>query len=961
MLTRRATLSAASFSDFGTLLRVLRRRARLTQRELGLAVGYSEAQISRLEQAKRRPDPTVIAALFLPALRLGGEPELAARLHELAVLSRSADAADRRRGAGPYPAVTGAAAPPAAEPVPAGRLAARAADVAALPPPPSYHVERTGALALLRERVAADRRVLLTGLPGTGKTSLAAAFAREQAAAGPVCWITLTAGITTPAETVIRLIARVLARHGHDDVAPLCAAGQLERTVPRDEQIYLLTSALAQSGGLICLDNAQLLRAEPGTSIVLEHIANASPAAIVAISREDLPLAGFVPARLGGLADAEARELVQALSGAMLSGSLAGQLIERTGGSPMLIRLALGQLHPAGPTAAALVEHLAVEPGIAAFLLNATLRDLGEPSRRLMNMIAVFRHPVDLLDSRLIEASEELAGPYDVLAGLDELRRRQLIDHPAQAELHPLVRDHVYAGLVGAAAGRPRLHRLAAGYCDRVLDDPLEASWHYARAGCPAEAAELLATRVTDITASGRGIAGAALAAELLGARPDGAAERQLFVARGDLLSHTELAGAAEEAYRHALARPASATVQAEVSWRLAQSLLQRGQVSQALALCQDAAANLTADDVVLRAQLAVMQGRAHLMLSQLPDALMVAGQARDAAAEFAGLAPDVAAAVRARACLVLGSASRLRGEPRAAQQWLQESLEAARAAGLREVAGRALFNTGAIAHELGEISRAEQLYGDALTEMRAIGDGYGIARVLHGLGMARNQAGAQAEAVALLEQARDLKLRMGDPVGAANSEHTLALILLARGETDRARDLLAAILDGTAEHGERVSRAHFLDSLAMAELAGADPERARAHLAEAAGLAAAVGHPSLGAMISLHLAFAALAAGELDAAAGLARECGQEATGPDRHAALAIELAALEALLALAAGDLPAGRDHAATMARIADGAGDARYRTAAGRIEAAIAAAAGVGPPPPGELPRLLWVAAG
>ena len=61
MLTRRATLSAAAFSDFGTLLRVLRRRARLSQRELGLAVGYSEAQISRLEQARRRPDPTVIA------------------------------------------------------------------------------------------------------------------------------------------------------------------------------------------------------------------------------------------------------------------------------------------------------------------------------------------------------------------------------------------------------------------------------------------------------------------------------------------------------------------------------------------------------------------------------------------------------------------------------------------------------------------------------------------------------------------------------------------------------------------------------------------------------------------------------------------------------------------------------------------------------------------------------------
>jgi transcriptional regulator with XRE-family HTH domain len=88
MVTRRAALSAFSFTDFGTLLRVLRRRARLTQRQLGLAVGYSEAQISRLEQHKRLPDPAVVAALFLPALRLGAEPELAARLHELAVLAR---------------------------------------------------------------------------------------------------------------------------------------------------------------------------------------------------------------------------------------------------------------------------------------------------------------------------------------------------------------------------------------------------------------------------------------------------------------------------------------------------------------------------------------------------------------------------------------------------------------------------------------------------------------------------------------------------------------------------------------------------------------------------------------------------------------------------------------------------------------------------------------------------------
>lgn len=80
MVARRPSLSASSFTDFGTLLGVLRRVAMLTQRELGIVVGYSEAQICRLEQGGRLPAPAVVAALFLPGLRLGTEPDLAARL-----------------------------------------------------------------------------------------------------------------------------------------------------------------------------------------------------------------------------------------------------------------------------------------------------------------------------------------------------------------------------------------------------------------------------------------------------------------------------------------------------------------------------------------------------------------------------------------------------------------------------------------------------------------------------------------------------------------------------------------------------------------------------------------------------------------------------------------------------------------------------------------------------------------
>ncbi len=72
------------FTTFGDLLKYLRRRAGQTQRELSIAVGYSNAQISRLEQNHRPPDRATVAARFVPALGLEQEPAIVARLLALA-------------------------------------------------------------------------------------------------------------------------------------------------------------------------------------------------------------------------------------------------------------------------------------------------------------------------------------------------------------------------------------------------------------------------------------------------------------------------------------------------------------------------------------------------------------------------------------------------------------------------------------------------------------------------------------------------------------------------------------------------------------------------------------------------------------------------------------------------------------------------------------------------------------
>ncbi|MGZ9166919.1 MAG: nSTAND1 domain-containing NTPase, partial [Anaerolineales bacterium] len=85
------SLPYESFQTFGDLLKYLRRRERLTQLELSISVGYSEAQISRLEQNQRLPDLAALKAVFIPALHLEDDPELTARLLHLAQSARQED------------------------------------------------------------------------------------------------------------------------------------------------------------------------------------------------------------------------------------------------------------------------------------------------------------------------------------------------------------------------------------------------------------------------------------------------------------------------------------------------------------------------------------------------------------------------------------------------------------------------------------------------------------------------------------------------------------------------------------------------------------------------------------------------------------------------------------------------------------------------------------------------------
>jgi WD40 repeat protein/transcriptional regulator with XRE-family HTH domain len=100
MRNQTSKLALERFTSFGDLLKFLRRRSGLTQRELSIAVGYSHAQISRLELNQRQPDLATITARFIPVLDLEEEPKVAERLLELAL--EMPQAAEPAPGLPPY-------------------------------------------------------------------------------------------------------------------------------------------------------------------------------------------------------------------------------------------------------------------------------------------------------------------------------------------------------------------------------------------------------------------------------------------------------------------------------------------------------------------------------------------------------------------------------------------------------------------------------------------------------------------------------------------------------------------------------------------------------------------------------------------------------------------------------------------------------------------------------------------
>jgi ATP/maltotriose-dependent transcriptional regulator MalT/DNA-binding XRE family transcriptional regulator len=773
----------ANLTTFGDVLKYLRRRTRLTQRELAQAVGYTEAHISRLENNQRLPDLSTLAALFAPALDLDDQPETMSHLLQLAAQARGEQPVQRLN----------------VDQVTLERQVDE--EIGALediPPPPPYRVDRSAIVARLREMLSMEKRVAISGLPGMGKTMIAAALAQEWSDPREVFWLTLTPGVTTSIATIVRQLALFLLARGHTQLRVLAQRrAEPGRLLPLDQQFELISSALSQQPALLCFDDVHLVRDDEMITALLRHLSAVTPVFLLLLSREDVPLANVAQVRLTGLEKDEARDLMEQL-GLHLKDEWADRLFAKTGGNPMLLRLAAGQLRDRQMTPLEFIEHLETQPQVAQYLLSVVLRDLSAAARWLAALISVSRQPIDVYDPALVELIDQAEGPRDLDRAAAELQRRQLIDQPRRAQLHPLIRDNIYATLSADVARRRQLHRVAAEYSETVLNDIVEAAYHFGRADDLAQAVEVMADQSDRLYNRGQAAAAAAVVDELLlllrrkrGDTTD--LLRRLLTARGDLLRSTLRADEAEASYREALSLAQnSSTARAEIGRLLAQFLMQRGRSEESLRLARSAAADLPVADVILRARLAVVESRALILLSKYQEAEQVARRALQLTDQFAEYAPQLADDVRARCERTLGWIiyTRAPEDPEVLLHY-QRSLEACRRIDLRVVENAVLSNIGVVLMEQGDTNGALKMYQSALEGSEALGDLYSSAAILHNMTLLLHMRGDYETALSRLDRACEMERQVGDWNGLLSSENARGDMLEIMGRIDEARAVL--------------------------------------------------------------------------------------------------------------------------------------------------------------------------
>jgi tetratricopeptide (TPR) repeat protein len=653
-------------------------------------------------------------------------------------------------------------------------------------------VGRSSETTYFVERVRSRHEAVIAGMPGVGKTWLAAVVAREVVAEDRIFWHRFHEGYrgAEGVETIIWRLATFLAQHGQDNLRQRLAGSPIP---PFDILFDYLIDLLPGQGLLLCLDDFHLVDEDPWTLELtrrLTDLASSGSISLIIVSRRT-PAFARDTEPLGGLSAEDTLDLLAA-RGQALPAELAAELRARTGGNAQLLMLAIIALQKCVEPPD-LLARLAESEDVERYLLAEVHRYLSGDERAVMRAVAVllgYPGTRDCLEAILDAGIEPET--------LNDLSQRYLLSATRGAAgraygQHAILQAFYYGQLSRRA--REEMHRRAGEYYSSQERDPLSAALHFLRAEEYARAAAIITADVWAIINQGRARDLGQLLDELAQREMEVELLAQVHLGRGEVYRQLRESKEARESYNRActLAAPLSGTpiMRELAAWacRGMGDLLKEDAPEEALEWLARGLGIVAEDDRAeigpLRAALLIQAGAAHASMGDFPAAL-------NALKQGLALLPAGPSQQRASGLSNLGMVLSQQGDASGAVGCYREALEISQQLhdSWRTVGAR--LNLAVEIEIAGDWQRAAAEYQAALALAEKLGSRAHQVDLGLNLGFLATRQGGDVAALAHLSRCQSMAGQGSLRLQLVYADTGLADLYLRQGKPEAAGPLLA-------------------------------------------------------------------------------------------------------------------------------------------------------------------------